>query len=237
MQRSPLALADVHLDLLYERDEHGLLLRSRDRAVSAPLLHLVRTTEGNRWLLSGALLEPQHAQLQEALVSEPVIEDLGQVESRPPILSGIRSLLATHRVSLKEERGPAFLFAETLPPAMGSGELLREPRDVRTVPELTWIREVEPAQHPLAVVRNSSGDVVAVCHSARATAEAAEAGVETARDYRGRGFAGAVVVCWAAAVRAEGRLPLYSTQWTNHASRAVARKLGVILYGEDYQIG
>ena len=120
---------------------------------------------------------------------------------------------------------------------MGSVEILREYRNLSTVPELVWIRKVMPAQHPLSVARNSFGDIVAVCHSARSTAKAAEAGVETAGDYRGRGLAGDVVLNWAATVQAEGRLPLYSTQWTNHASRAVARKLGLIPYGEDYQIG
>jgi len=85
-------------------------------------------------------------------------------------------------------------------------------------------------------VRNEQGGVVALCHSARSTPGAAEAGVETASAYRGRGFAGAVVSRWAVAVRAEGRVPIYSTQWTNHASRAVARKLGLMPFGEDYSI-
>ena len=169
------------------------------------------------------------------LFSEPVISNLCEMESRPPVLNRIRSLLAEH-TSLKEERGPAFLFGDKLPPTTGIAEILQECRNVPTVPELAWVREATSAEHPVSVARNSFGQVVAVCHSARATLEAAEAGVETARDYRGRGLAGAVVLSWAAAMQAEDRLPLYSTQWTNHASRAVARKLGLILYGEDYQM-
>ena len=105
------------------------------------------------------------------------------------------------------------------------------------MPELAWIRDASAAEHPLAVIRNADGEVVAVCHSARLTPAAAEAGVETATAYRGRGFAGAVVLCWAQAVVAQGRLPLYSTNWTNHASRAVARKLGLTMFGEDFSIG
>lgn len=237
MHRTSAALAELHLELLYERDEAGLLVRSRDPDVAAPLLHLVRTTEGNRWLLSAALSEQQCAELQQALVSEPLVGDLGEMEASPPVLHGIRSLLSADREQLEEERGPTFLFPNAEPGTRGTADILREAHNVPSVSELAWIQGVTSAEHPLSVARNSFGEVIAVCHSARATADAAEAGVETARDYRGRGLAGAVVLRWAAAVRAGGRTPLYSTEWTNHASRAVARTLGLIPYGEDYRIG
>ncbi|HLF79800.1 MAG TPA: GNAT family N-acetyltransferase [Dehalococcoidia bacterium] len=237
MPKSPIELADVHLDLLYDRDEAGLLLRSRDPDVSAPLLHLLRTTEGNRWFLSAALSARERSKLVDALTAEPVIRDLGEMENRPPVLEGVRPLLATDRSRLKEERGPAFWFGEALPEALGTAEILGESAHVRTVPELSWIRATTARERPLSVARNSAGEVVAVCHSARSTVSAAEAGVETARDYRGRDLAGAVVVEWARAVLAEGRLPIYSTQWTNEPSLAVARKLGLTMFGEDYQIG
>jgi hypothetical protein len=166
-----------------------------------------------------------------------MIGQLAEMEGRPPSLTGVREVLAEERPQLREHRGPAFEFGERLPPPAGSTEILRESGDVRTVPELAWVREATAAEQPLSVARNSAGEVVAICHSARSTAEAAEAGVETARDYRGRGLAGIVVFGWASAVRAEGRLPIYSTQWTNQASRAVARKLGLIPFGEDCHIG
>ena len=74
---------------------------------------------------------------------------------------------------------------------------------------------------------------MAVCCSSRVTGRAAEAGVNTLEGYRGRGYAPAAVAAWAAAVRASGRLPLYSTSWDNVASQGVARKLGLVLYGAD----
>jgi predicted GNAT family acetyltransferase len=105
------------------------------------------------------------------------------------------------------------------------------------VPELAWVREALESERPHVVARNEAGEVVSVCHSPRSTPRAAEAGVETASEYRGRGRAGAVTLGWAAAIRADGRIPLYSTQWTNTASRAVARRLGLVPYGEDVTLG
>ncbi len=233
MHLDPLALAAVHLDLLYERDEARLLFRSRDVSLPTPFLHLTRTTGGNLWLLSAALLEQERSELVEALSQEPVIGDLNDMEDRPPVLRGVRALLAAKSARLMDYRGPVFTFPDPLPLTTGNGEILQEPHKALTVPELAWIREATPALHPLSVTRNAMGEIVAVCHSARSTATAVAAGVETAPDYRGRGLAGDVVLCWAAAVRAEDRLPMYGTEWTNHASRAVARKLGLVLWGED----
>ncbi len=61
--------------------------------------------------------------------------------------------------------------------------------------------------------------------------------LETFEEYRGRGYVPAVVAEWARAVRATGRIPLYGTSWDNLASRAVARKLGLIQYGVGLSIG
>jgi predicted GNAT family acetyltransferase len=64
----------------------------------------------------------------------------------------------------------------------------------------------------------------------------AEAGVETIERFRGRGYGTTSVVAWAAAIRREGRVPLYSTEWENKASRALASSLGLVCYGEDLHI-
>jgi RimJ/RimL family protein N-acetyltransferase len=80
------------------------------------------------------------------------------------------------------------------------------------------------------------GRLASVCFSARNTSIAAEAGVQTREEFRGRGYAPAVVAAWARAVRQEERIPLYSTSWDNLASRSVARKLGLLLYGVDLSI-
>jgi predicted GNAT family acetyltransferase len=65
---------------------------------------------------------------------------------------------------------------------------------------------------------------------------AAEAGVETDAAFRGLGFAARVTAAWALAIRASGRIPLYSTSWSNTASLAVARKLGLTQYATDWSL-
>jgi RimJ/RimL family protein N-acetyltransferase len=205
--------------------------------VPAPLFHLIRTAEANRWSVSAALTSQQRDRLGDILALEPVADALDALEGHAPVLAGLTVLLTELDGTSTEYRGPALYFAEDLPLWSNDiAEILARPREALTVPELAWIRHVSPDQLPIAVVRSDSGEVVSVCHSARSTPEAAEAGVETARNYRGYGYAPAVVLAWAAAVLDEGRLPLYSTDWTNRASRSVARKLGRVIYGEDCHV-
>lgn len=231
---SPTALADLHLDLLYETDERGLILRSRDHDVVVPLVHLVRTPDGNRWLMAALLTDRERSLIHDTLAHEPVVHNIDAMETQPPLLRGLRELLGEQ---LREYRGPAFAFPNALAVSDVATKLLVEQADAATVPELAWIRSTGAQHQPLCIARNEASEIVAVCHSARSTARAAEAGVETATDYRRRGLASAVVAGWATAVRLEERLPVYSTWWGNTASRALARRLGLLPFGEDVSIG
>jgi RimJ/RimL family protein N-acetyltransferase len=220
MHLTVIELTELHLAQLYETSADGLLVRPRNYARPAPRFSLMRTVEGNRWLISAAIPKEERAELNAALAIEPVITSNEALEVTPPrIACGAR--------------GPAFYFPERIPDLDGPVEILADPRETPTVPELAWLRDAKRHEQPLAVARNEAGEVVSICHSSRSTPAGTEAGLETAADYRQRGFGAAVVALWAAAVRAEGRLPLYSTEWSNEASRGVARKLGLIMYGED----
>jgi RimJ/RimL family protein N-acetyltransferase len=77
---------------------------------------------------------------------------------------------------------------------------------------------------------------VSVCRSVRITTEAHEAGLETLPEFRGKGFAAEVTAEWARRVCAIDAMPLYSTSWENKASQAVARKLRLRCYGNDFEI-
>jgi len=229
-------LADLHLDALYERDAVGFITGSRDPSVSPPRFHLVRTLERNRWLLGASLESAQREQLASILSLQPPISDCADAEARPPNLEAIRAALAQHAPPVREYRGPAFFFPSQLP-AVDRAELLATARGAPREGPFAYLGNAGDASHPIAIVRANNETVASICYSARSTSVAAEAGVETAAEYRGRGYGLRVVVAWATAVREGGRVPLYSTEWGNTASRALARRLGLICYAEDLHIG
>jgi hypothetical protein len=100
-----------------------------------------------------------------------------------------------------------------------------------------WVAgEIQAGASPVMAVL-VDGHAVSVCCCARRSIGAAEAGLETAPAFRGRGYATRVTAAWAAAVRASGRTPLYSTSWANGSSLAVARKLGLRTYATNWSIG
>ena len=134
--------------------------------------------------------------------------------------------------------GPAFSFPTTLDTPDGSnGDVVAiAARNAALLEPLLsgWISDAHRSLPLMALV--VSDRAVAVCGSVRATANAHEAGVETAPAFRGRGYAGLVVTAWAREVRARNAEPLYSTSWQNSASRAVARKCGLIAFGSDLHL-
>jgi hypothetical protein len=99
-----------------------------------------------------------------------------------------------------------------------------------------WTAGEIPERQPIMAVMDS-GYPVSVCFCARISEVAAEAGVETAAAFRGRGFAARVTASWATAIRVSGRTPVYSTAWTNIESLAVARKLSLIVRASDWNVG
>jgi GNAT superfamily N-acetyltransferase len=146
----------------------------------------------------------------------------------------LRNELARFAPVKKTETGPAFGFPLGLPATADTVLVTEENAHILDPFLREWIPDV-PLCRPMIVLA-IDGRAVAICCSVRRTNMAHEAGVETAAPYRGHGYAGQVVAAWARAVRDRGRVPLYSTSWTNEASRAVARKLALIHFGSDLHI-
>ena len=131
------------------------------------------------------------------------------------------------------DSGPAFNFPGTVV-AMGCTTLVD---DVSVLDRHFdgWSANELPGRWPI-VATVQDGYAVSVCCSSRLTPTSAEAGVETAESHRGRGLATVVVAAWASRVRDTGRVPLYSTSWSNRGSLAVARKLGLIQYATWWSV-
>ncbi|GLV75972.1 GNAT family N-acetyltransferase [Streptomyces hygroscopicus] len=72
---------------------------------------------------------------------------------------------------------------------------------------------------------------VSICHTPASNSTAAEAGIWTRADFRGRGLASAVVAAWSQRECRNKDVLFYSTTATNHASQSVARGLRLIPLG------
>ncbi|MDE2867037.1 MAG: GNAT family N-acetyltransferase [Chloroflexota bacterium] len=151
---------------------------------------------------------------------EPPVADFRQA---PVYAEQYRSLLEG-----RVDSGPSFVFPEGM--ARPAGISVIQDVDVLSRHFSGWTESEIPECAPIVGVVED-GFAVSVCFSARRSDEAAEAGVETAVDWRGRGLAPRVTAAWALAVRGSGRIPLYSTSWSNGASLSVARKLGLVGFG------
>ena len=182
-----------------------------------PLFSLIRGTEGCAWAV-------------RADVPQDIADDLDGLASEEPPISDFRDapVHAERYMSLVKGEvysGPAFTFPEAI--VRPSGTVFID--DLQSLEHhfTGWKAGEIPGASPIVAVVDE-GYAVSVCFCARRSDAAAEAGLETGVAFRGRGLGPRVTAAWALAIRASGRGPLYSTSWSNHASLAVARKLGLI---------
>jgi len=144
-------------------------------------------------------------------------------------VSLIQSILAEHAICESVAQGKAYVFSETPSPA-DYPDVIRLHREDRTLverfdPGLTAFLEKRPV-FSVIVERK----IVAACVSAREDHAAAEAWVQTAPDFRRRGYARQATAAWAHHLQQQGKIPFYSHLLDNLASEALARSLGLIPY-------
>ena len=225
-------LIGLQTEALFRHDASGRMLSTNEPEPDpAPRLFLGRTKAGSIWRFRYDLPAPLIRDLERVLRAEPVAADLGQP---PATLAGLIETLEAHAPVQSTWIGPAWRFPDEVEPPEGAVAITSSNVAVlrRHFPyTATYLEDRRPCA---AVVVD--GVAVSACYSARNSPEAAEAGVDTLEAFRGRGYAPAVVAAWGIAVRESGRVPLYSTSWENLASRSVARKLGLVLYGADLSI-
>jgi RimJ/RimL family protein N-acetyltransferase len=200
--------------------------------VRAPRFFLGRTRSGHLWRFRDDLPDSLARGLDALAAAEPVVPDLPRV---PACLTQFRDLLQTHEEIQHTWVGPAYSFLDDLSPPSQVVRITEENSHLLGE-EFAWLRKEWAACEP-ALASVIDEQVVSVAFSSRITERAAEAGVNTSEAFRGQGHATRVVAAWAIAVRAMGRVPLYSTSWSNQASQGVARRLGLRLYGVDLSLG
>ena len=223
----------LHVEAEFTHDPSGRLVRVNEPAGdAAPRFFLGQTATGVIRRFRHDV--PDDLQRELEITSAP--ERLGEIDlDRPLDTAPFVAILARIAPVRRTSTGLAYRFPDTEPRRSGT-RILRDDADAELLRPLlpAWIPDIRNSAPLVALVID--GRAVAVCGSVRISPRAHEAGVETAIGWRGHGHALAVVARWAAAVRDEGAEPLYSTTWENTASRALARKLGLIPVGRDLHI-
>jgi RimJ/RimL family protein N-acetyltransferase len=228
-----LALMEHRASLLFLHDQRGRIASTNEPPPpgTAPRLWVGRTESGNVWRFRSDLPIEVAAELDGILAEEQVSTDFQQpLASRQRLMT----VLTKHAPIESNWDGPAWRFPATFGATSGIVSMDRSNahfgRD-----HFPWLEdEIDDRQPCFAVLQDDAA--VSICFSSRNSDRAAEAGVDTIEGFRGRGYAVAVTASWGDAVRREGRESLYSTSWDNLASRRVADKLGLILYGADFQV-
>lgn len=222
----------IQAEALFTHDVNGRIRRVNEPGgARAPRFFLGRTTQGSEWRFRDDLDDTLCRELEGACRSERPGDEYLEPPHGLPIFEDI---LARHAPIQGTEAGPAYRFPRGLPVPLHTVVVTSANADVLRPYLEPWLEDV--AHQRLLLAYMHGGRAVSVCASVREHDRAHEAGVDTAAEFRGHGYAAQAVVAWAAAVRRLGRIPLYSTSWKNVASQAVARKLGLVRYGTDLHI-
>lgn len=222
-------LMALRVATLFRFDDRGRMIESNEPdGQPAPRLFIGRTLEGDVVRFGASVPDAFTQRIEELVERLPPVTEL----STPQLsLDELRRVLTLHAPIAEEGGGPAYRFPKSIAVPGNVVQLTAANRDLARE-TFRWLYDELPDWEPgFAVVRD--GAAVSVCFSSRIGGDAAEAGVDTLTDYRGRGYAAAVTAAWGAAIRESGRIPLYSTAWGNLASQAVARRVGLIMFGAD----
>ena len=210
----------------YVFDEDGRIVSTREPSPGrGPAFILVRGVVSCAWAIHRDVPPKIAEEVESVAREEPPISDL----RNPPIYAERYVALVGGELG----SGPAFTFPEAIP-QLGETEIVDDLRQLESH-FAGWTDDEIPDASPIVAVLED-GHAVSVCFCARRASFAAEAGLETAQRFRGRGLGPRVAAAWALAMRASGRTPLYSTSWSNDASRTVARKLGLIPYATTWNL-
>ena len=235
MTLSETQLIEIQANTLFTHDSNGRLLTNNEPdGEAAPRFFLGRTMAGHICRFRHDLPDDIVRELKSCVAREPIPHDL----SEPPLhLEIYKIILESHAPVRNIYHGPAYHFPETIAAPSGiTATRMTQSNAPALQPDFPWLfSQLEFMPPVFAVVQE--GRAVAACFSSRFPGAANEAGVHTLEGFRGRGYAAAVVAAWATAIRELGHIPLYGTTWSNFGSQAVARKLGLEMYGDDLHMG
>jgi len=230
-QLSDLGLLAIQASALFVHDERGRLRTVNEpepEPRAAPRFCWGRARAGSLLRFRYDLPKSMVQRLTEIVAAEPPDAELTEM---PQGLAAVRAILEAQAPIREAFHGPAYRFPAHVERPTSVVAITQANQHLLRL-HFTWLLPRLEAHQPCCAIV-VDGSAVSVCNAGRSTARAAEAGLETVAAYRERGYGPQVTAAWALAVREQGRVPLYSTWWRNEASRAVARKLGLIQYADD----
>src|SRR5690606_10649402 len=222
---------ELHLQTCFVLNGEGRIVSTREpNGGRGPFFTLVRGSTARVWAVRADVPADIARELERMAEDEPPALDFRASPANAQRYLRVLEPLG----STRQSAAPAFSFPDFAIESNNAvgveSEALLEPHFSGCVPG-----EIEAGRAPvLAILEN--GCAVSVCFCARRSDLAAEAGVETAEAFRRKGLGAEVTAAWAVAVRSTGRIPLYSTSWTNQASLGIARKLDLIPYAVSWSI-
>jgi hypothetical protein len=216
----------LQLETLFVLDDAGRIVSTREpNAAAGPAFSLIRDQYACAWAVHRDVPEQLTHDLVALARTEPPAEEF----TDPPTHAKTYVALLGGRIDF----GPVFTFPANVAADAGVvaiTNLSQLERHFRG-----WTPDDLPDRSPiLGIVED--GHAVSVCFCARRSPVAAEAGLETALNFRGRGFGAQAATAWTRAIWDSGRLPLYSTSWSNAPSLAVARKLKLCACASDWNL-
>lgn len=223
------ATPQLQLETLFSLNGVGRIISTREPNPSpGPAFILIRGASKCAWAVRADI----PCDLADALDVLAAQEPVSTAWDQPPLHARRYEAMLSGHVRFW---GPAFAFPERLRPTWPESRIDDEPP--LECHFSGWVAgEIAAGRAPVMAV-SEGGHPVSICFCARRSAAAAEAGLETAAPFRGRGYAPRVTAAWADAVKEMGLTPLYSTDWDNRSSLAVARKLELMPFATDWSIG
>jgi GNAT acetyltransferase len=227
-----LDLMRAHVEALFTHDVAGRMLRVNvPGGNDAPRFFIGRTAQGIERRFRHDVDDAMCLELERACAAEPASDKL---MLSPHGSTPYENILGRAGPIRGIWAGPAYYFADELHTTPHATLITEANRDLLQLHLGEWLPDIATGQPLVACIVD--GHAVSVCCSVRKTAVAHEAGVETAPEFRGRGYAAQAAAAWGNAVRRANRIPLYSTSWQNAASQALAARLELIRFGADLHI-
>lgn len=225
-------LLRLELDTLWVTDTDGRLRHCRTDAGELPPLLVVAAGEATEgcWAASFGMSAAVLDRVEELLSDEPL--HASGVGWAPRAADAIVAAVGSVGPLAPPHGGPSYLVPAGLVPDPAVD--LRTSADVDATTTLALVPSADRALTAPWVVAVVDGQAAAVCETARSAPASVEAGVWTYEPFRRRGLAATVTAAWSALV--PERTAFYSTSWDNHASQAVATRLGLPTVGHWWQL-